>query len=585
MTRWISCLLLLALIAAPATAQDPDPARHFAVLFFAGDDAAYQDMLSADMRAAMPADAADRIREDMLTRHGPLQELGEAWQQDVVQEHRRFRVPAAFERETIDLLIVLDAADQVTGFFQLPHVPTPDERAADVSLVSAPNPAVEGHWEGNIELPGTPLLVRIDLNHRDGYWVGTIDIPAQAAEGLPLGNFAIDGEAISFAIADIPGDPVFNGRLEGLEMAGTFTQGMFEAPFRLGREEVAEPGRTQQPRPPFPYDEIEVAYDNGPVRLAGTLTVPHGGGPFSAVLLISGSGGQDRDETVYGHRPFLVLADHLARTGLAVLRVDDRGVGDSTGDRRTATTEDFADDVLAGVEFLTGRIEIDRRRIGLIGHSEGGIIAPMVATRSDDVAFIVLLAGTGVPGDEVILRQVELISLAEGLPADQVAEALAAQRDFFHLLSVGAGDHEVRAKIREVVRAQFGAEVPDRSVDEIVDQHLQQSRLPWFRFFLDYDPRPALREVDVPVLALCGGKDLQVDPEQNLTAIFMALAEGGNDRFAIEELPGLNHMFQRAETGSPMEYYAIEETIDPVALEAVSGWIGERFGEGAASDD
>jgi pimeloyl-ACP methyl ester carboxylesterase len=299
------------------------------------------------------------------------------------------------------------------------------------------------------------------------------------------------------------------------------------------------------------------------------------------VLLISGSGAQDRDETVVGHKPFLVLADHLTRAGLAVLRVDDRGVGGSTGDRATATTEDYAEDVLAGVTFLKGRPEIDSRRIGLIGHSEGGIIAPMAATRSGDVAFVVLLAGTGVPGAEVMLRQVELISRAHGLSADVVERAIEAQRDLFHLLSVDAGDREVGAKVRELIRIQLGPDAPEETVEEAVAQHLEMVRLPWFRFFLDYDPRPALREVDVPVLALCGGKDLQVEPEQNLTEIFMALAEGGNDRFAIEELPGLNHMFQRAETGSPMEYYEIEETINPAALDAVSGWILERFGDGS----
>lgn len=579
-------ILCLTIYSAPAAGQEPAAtARNFVELFFAGDDTAYQPMLTADMRAALPAAAAAQIRADLQARHGPLQSTAAAWLQDVVGEHRRYRVPGAFARETIDLLVVLDAAGKVAGFFHVPHVPSPAELAVDETLSSAPNPAVEGHWEGEVTLPGAPLLIRVDLHHRDGYWAGTIDIPAQGAEELPLTDFAIDGDAVSFVMADVPGDPVFAGRLTGGEIAGTFNQSGFTAPFRLGRGVIAEPGRPQQPQPPFPYDDAEVAYDNGPVRIAGTLSVPHGEGPFAVVLLISGSGAQDRDETIYGHRPFLVLADHLARAGIAVLRVDDRGVGASTGDRSTATTEDFADDVLAGVDFLTRRPEIDRRRIGLIGHSEGGIIAPMVATRSDDVAFIVLLAGTGVRGDEVILRQVELISRAEGLPADQVAEAVTAQRDLFHLLSVGAGDREVRAKLREVLRAQFGAEGGEESVEEVVDEHLRQARLPWFRFFLDYDPRPALRRVEVPVLALCGGKDLQVDPEQNLTEIFMALAEGGNDRFAIEELPGLNHMFQRAETGSPTEYYTIEETVNPAALESVSGWILERFGDGAEVDD
>jgi len=571
MTRWISCLLLLALITAPAAAQDATPARDFVVHFFAGDDGAYQDLMSADMRTAFPAAAAAQVRNDLQTRHGPLQSLAEAWLQDLVGEHRRYRVPGAFERETIDLLVVLDTAGKVAGFFHVPHVPAPAELAAGGSLSNASNPAVEGHWEGEVELPGTPLLVRLDLDHKDGYWTGSIDIPAQGALDLPLAGIAITGDEVSFAIDDVPGEPLFSGRLVAGEITGTFTQGVFTAPFRIGREEIAEPGRPQQPQPPFPYDDVEVAYDNGPVRIAGTLSVPHGDGPFVAVLLISGSGAQDRDETVFGHRPFRVLADHLARAGLAVLRVDDRGVGESTGDRMTATTEDFADDVLAGVDFLTRRPEIDRRRIGLIGHSEGGIIAPMAATRSGDVAFV--------RGDEVIMRQVELIALAEGMSREQVDQALANQRDLFDLLRVDAGDREIGAKLREVVRAQLGPEASEGAIEETVTQQMQQVRSPWFHFFLEYDPRPALRRVEVPVLALCGGKDLQVEPEQNLTEIFMALAEGGNDRFAIEELPGLNHMFQLAETGSPSEYYGIEETMNLSAMETVAGWILERFGE------
>jgi len=585
-----SCVLSLALYAAAGLAMAGDQApeadqdaalavsaRTFVERFLAGDDSACRAMLSIDMLSALPVAAAGRVRQGLQAGNGSVREVRDAWPEDVVETYRRFRVPVVFERGTVDMRVVFDGEGKVAGFFHLPHVPSPQERADDPSLCSDPSPAVRGHWEGSIEIPGAPLAVRIDLLRKDGYWVGTIDIPAQGVEGLPLAGIAVIEPDIAFTIADIPGDPIFRGTLTDGEIAGTFTQAAFSASFRLGREVAARPARSQEPQPPFPYEEIEVAYDNGPVALAGTLTVPQGDGPFAAALLISGSGAQDRDETVYGHRPFRVLADHLARAGIAVLRVDDRGVGASTGDPGAATTEDFAEDALAGVAFLAQRPEIDPGRIGLIGHSEGGIIAPLAAVRSADVAFIVLLAGTGVTGAEVLVRQVELIGRAEGQPVDQVDQAVEAQRELVRLVLSGSDAEEIRARLRTLVRSQIGPDEDEEAVEQAVAMQALNVSNPWFRFFLSHDPRPVLRQVRVPVLALCGERDLQVEAGQNLPEIYRALARGGNADFTVEEMPGLNHLFQAAGTGSPTEYYDIGETINPAALEAVSGWIRERF--------
>src|SRR5262249_4567618 len=327
----------------------------------------------------------------------------------------------------------------------------------------------------------------------------------------------------------------------------------------------------------------EVAYENSAakIKLAGTLTLPRTDGPVPAVLLITGSGAQDRDESLLGHKPFLVLADYLTRRGIAVLRVDDRGVGGSTGKVSESTTDDFTGDVLAGVAFLKGHREIDKGRIGLCGHSEGALVAPLAASRSDDVAFIVMLAGTGVPGEEVIFRQQELIARAQGVDGLALAAARGSQEQIFKIMREQPDLAQAEEQIRKVVAEQIAAAAaaaPD-SKDALEAQANAQVKAlftPWYRFFLTYDPRPALRKVRCPVLALIGEKDLQVDPRQNLEPIEMALKEGGNRDYTAKELQGLNHLFQHCQTGSPAEYGKIDETFSPEALKLVGDWIVER---------
>ena len=257
---------------------------------------------------------------------------------------------------------------------------------------------VAGHWEGRIETPGQPLVVKVDLDISGGIWSGSIDIPVQGARGLPLEGIEIseDGARVSFRIRGVPGDPTFSGSFDGDAIEGRFTQGAADFGFRLSREAAAAPARPQEPKPPFPYEIEEVSFRSGPVTFAGTLTVPPGGGPFPAVLLISGSGLQDRDQTVFGHRPFLVWADHLTRAGLAVLRVDDAGAGGSTPHPEPPTTADFAGDAAAAVAFLEGRRPPRSHRPA--GPQRGRRHRRHRRLARDDVAFVVLLAGPGVPG-------------------------------------------------------------------------------------------------------------------------------------------------------------------------------------------
>jgi uncharacterized protein len=460
--------------------------------------------------------------------------------------------------------------------------PPPSEPGADV-----PNADIwaniTGHWEGVIKLPGVDLQILLDFDRSsEGDWTGTVDIPMQGAKGLALTEIVINGDRIDFAISNVPGNPHFNGRANGKKIEGDFSQNGQTFPFSIGREPLPKPKRPQEPKAPFPYKAEEVTYKSGDVTFAGTLTIPEGSGPFPAALLITGSGPQNRDEELFGHKPFAVLADFLSRAGIAVLRVDDRGMGGSTGRSPTVTTEDFVGDALAGVAFLRGRPEIDRKKVGLIGHSEGGMIAPLAASRSKDVAFIVMLAGTGVPGRDILLKQTELVSRADGTSEPVIQAVLAQMRVALDLIAAGADSTSIRATLDKTVAGLLAtASEADKPGIEMAAKSFQVQLgsmvSPWFRNFVTYDPRPTLRNVKVPVLALNGERDLQVPPEQNLPEIEKALREAKNRDATVKKMPGLNHLLQPAKTGAISEYATIETTMDPSALETVRDWIVQRF--------
>jgi pimeloyl-ACP methyl ester carboxylesterase len=454
--------------------------------------------------------------------------------------------------------------------------------------------ALEGLWEGTLKVQaGIELRLVLDVHRgEDGRLKAYLDSPDQGADDLPISSLTLEDGTLKFGMKAMRAEFEGTRSEDGAAFEGTFTQVGRKFPLALRRVgEVTKPKRPQMPEPPFPYKAEDVSYENAAagVKLAGTLTIPEGAGPFPAVLLITGSGSQDRDETLLGHKPFLVLADYLTRRGIAVLRVDDRGVGGSTGDAAAATSEDFAGDVLAGVAYLKTRPEIDAGKIGLCGHSEGGLIAPIAASRSGDVAFIVLMAGTGVPGTDILRLQSRKI--AEALGAGEAA--LAAQAEMlektFALIEEHADADAARTALAAMTK-EFTAKLTDTQREELqLDENEAEGSAalsaatesmigPWFRYFLKYDPRPTLAKVRCPVLAINGAKDLQVIPSQNLPEIEKALKAGGNERVTIRELPGLNHLFQACETGSPAEYAKIEETINPAALEAIGDWIVETVG-------
>jgi pimeloyl-ACP methyl ester carboxylesterase len=341
--------------------------------------------------------------------------------------------------------------------------------------------------------------------------------------------------------------------------------------------------RPQEPQKPYPYKEEEVAYTNkkAKITLAGTLTLPRSERKVPAALLISSSGMQDRDESMFGHRPFLVLADYLTRRGIAVLRVDDRGMGGSGGSMASffeSTSKDFADDVLCGVEYLKTRKEIDSKQIGLIGHSEGGIIAPMVAVQSSDIAFIVLMGGTGLNGEETLLLQNELVLKTVGASDEAIATQLSSLKRTFDILKNEKNNATATNEIRKVMKDSLSKMSEEEqevlgASEGILELHIKMMVSPWFRFFLSYHPQTTLMKVKCPVLALIGEKDVQVAPKEHLGAIEKALRDGGNKHYVVKELPDLNHLFQTAQTGSLAEYLKIEETISPTALTLIADWI------------
>lgn len=441
-----------------------------------------------------------------------------------------------------------------------------------------------GLWEGTLQV--TPvvslrLVLRVEPSKTGGPLRAVLVSPDQNDAKIPVTAIAFDKGTTTFECKGVGG--TFKGKLNAKAGAleGDWSQGGQTWPLVLKKtDKIKEALRPQLPKGPFPYRAEEVAYDSpaAAARLAGTLTVPAGDGPFPAVLCITGSGPQDRDESLFQHKPFLVIADHLSRHGIAVLRVDDRGVGGSTGSMRNATSADFAKDVRAGVAFLKSRPEIDPKRIGLLGHSEGGLIAPMVAADSKDVAFLVLLAAPGVPGDTLLALQGDLIMRAAGASEEDIRKQREVQAKLFEIVKSEPRSDAALEKMRAFV-SELSKRLSEKERDELAGEHLEaqfkQLDGAWMRYFLTHDPRPDLKRVACPVLALNGEKDLQVAPEQNLPEIAKALEAGGNARVTTRELPGLNHLFQPCESGALSEYGRIETTIDPGVLEIITSWITE----------
>jgi len=443
-----------------------------------------------------------------------------------------------------------------------------------------------GAWSGVLEAAGQKLTVVFNFKNDAGSYTATMDVPAQGANGIVVDSIDVSDGAVTLAVAAV--GMTYSGKLsdDGHSIDGTYSQSGLEVQLRLERgysgdastkqDTLAAQNRPQMPKPPFPYSSEEVFYENSAaegVTLAGTLLIPEGKGPFPAVVFITGSGPTDRDETMAGHKVFLVVADYLSRRGIATLRFDDRGTAESTGDYKAATSYDFADDALAGVAFLKTRSEIDPHQIGLIGHSEGGLIAPIAATKSGDVAFAVLLAGPAIPGEQLILKQMEDILRTMEVPEDTIARNVEVDKKLYAIMKSEPDEEKAAVLMRELLDARPDS---DKNAAMLGTESIINSRNNvWWRAFLAYDPVPTLASLDVPVLALFCEYDINVLPSLNVPSMRAAFEQTGNSNATIIEFPGLNHLFQHTDGVKRANYGEIEETFSPEALKVVGDWIAE----------
>jgi pimeloyl-ACP methyl ester carboxylesterase len=440
--------------------------------------------------------------------------------------------------------------------------------------------SVTGSWLGRISAGATSLRIVFNLSvvKKDSL-TATLDSPDQGAKNIKIGPVTLEGKNIRILAplmlaeynGTIKNDTLIEGifKQAGNEMALNLTK--LKAEFRLNRP--------QEPKPPFPYKSEDVVFTNDKfnIKLAGTLTIPKGDGPFPAAILITGSGSQNRNEELLGHKPFLVIADYLTRNGIAVLRYDDRGVGGSKGNPLNSTTADFATDAEAAYNFLKTRSEIRSAAIGFIGHSEGGLIAPIAAAYNQQTAFIISLAGMGVPGGKIIEWQVRDIGRLSGENEKTIQKSISQNKKLLAVLEKEPDNKKAEEKMIALYRKILLKEKTSAEDIEKAVTNLKQTTPPvtynWTRFYLSTDPAVYWKKTKCPVLALNGEKDMQVAADENLKAIEKALLSGGNKSVKTMKFPGLNHLFQHCKTGLVSEYGEIEETFSPEVLQAMTDWI------------
>lgn len=439
---------------------------------------------------------------------------------------------------------------------------------------------VTGTWYGVFSFPGGKIRLNLHITKTATGFTGTFDSPDQGAKDVPLNSVAFENNTLAFTAPAANLD--YKGTLENNAIKGNLLVNNQQMPLDFSREEIKAPKvlRPQEPVKPYPYVTEDVTFKNekAGITLAGTLTLPKKEGNFPAVILITGSGAQNRDEEILGHKPFLVLADFLTKNGIAVLRYDDRGVAKSTGNFETATTQDFATDTDAAFQYLKTRKEINKSKIGLIGHSEGGSVAPIVAVKNPDVAFIVLMAGPAIAGDEQMMLQNYMLGKANGMPEEELTKLGGINRQIYDVIKQETNTDIMQTKLHTVFTTELkplfvSKGIPQKDIDQYIKIQTTELTSPWYVSFIKHDPAPVLEKVKCPILAINGDKDVQVAPMANLNAIKRIAEKSGNKKVTTKQLPGLNHLFQESEKGLPSEYGEIEQTISPVALNEISGWI------------
>ena len=440
---------------------------------------------------------------------------------------------------------------------------------------------IAGKWLGVIKVPGAELRMAIEITEaKEGGYSAVMHSIDQGLMNIPLSSITLTGDSLRLEYKTAF---AYEGRLhpDGNAITGNWIQGR-STPLDMKRvDRIPELNRPQNPKKPYPYREEEVSYENSKanVSISGSLTIPEGKGPFPAVLLIGGSGPTDRDESIRGHKPFVVLADHLTRQGIMVLRVDKRGTGKTTGTFIGSGMEEFTSDALAGVAYLKNRPETNQKKIGLIGHSEGGSVAPMVAVRTPDVSYLVFLGAQGMSFYDTLVMQDGTEAKAAGKTDEEVALIRSYSRGFYSIILEETEKAKIESRVKSLQDSLSDAEKKALNWPKLGGTLNPSWALdPGSREMLKFDVCPTLRKVRCPLLALNGSKDSQVPSKENLSGIERELKAGGNKNFTIRELPGLNHLFQTCDTGATSEYLNIEETMSPLALNAISEWIGGQTG-------
>jgi len=436
-----------------------------------------------------------------------------------------------------------------------------------------------GDWNGVLSLGGQQLSLIIHLEKVGTTYSGSMDSPDQKAFGIKADKVVFEKDTLDFIISKI--GLRFKGFWADTTISGEFTQGYFKAPLQLSRRKVEKKVvvKPQEPQAPFPYLEEEVVFHhvNANFDMAGTLTLPKGDGVFPLILLISGSGPQDRNEEILGHKPFLIIADYLTKKGYAVFRYDDRGTAKSGGEFEGATSPDFASDAASALAYLKTRKDIDTTKIALAGHSEGAMLAAMIAANDSSINAIIMLAGPGIPGDQLLLMQQELIATVNKVSPDEIKENTIINRSLFELINksndIESATITVEKKLKKISKklSKIALEAYGGKT-EFVSQNLRAYINPWMYYFLRYDPAVDLKNIKCNVLALNGNKDLQVPSKINLAAIELNINNPGKIKQVIE-MPNLNHLFQNCLTGNITEYGEIQETISPEVLEKINEFL------------
>lgn len=434
-----------------------------------------------------------------------------------------------------------------------------------------------GSWNGTLDIMGNKLPLVFHISKTDTLYSTKMDSPAQNALGLPTSKTTFIDNKLEIVATGL--GIFYQGTLDGDSISGTFNQGGVSFPLVLKQSDKPIYNRPQEPKPPFPYKVEEIAFPNkkDKIDLAGTLTIPDSAGTFPAVVLIAGSGPLDREETVFGHKPFLVIADYLTRNGFAVLRYDKRGLFQSGGDFASATVEDFATDAEAAINYLKTRKEVDKSTIGLIGHSEGGMVAPMIAAQNKNVDFVILMAAPGIKSTEIVLEQNRLSLDAMNIEPENMEKSLTMLKEILNGLTKWEGTVPNQTVLRDQL-SQLWEQLPllvklKQKKEPFVRSQYNQMVKPGYRSFLKVNPADYLEKLKCPVLAINGEKDTQVNASANLKAIHIALQKAGNNDVEIKSYPNLNHLFQDCETGNADEYSKIEQTISPDVLEDMMKWM------------